>query len=302
LIFFQSIIGTVYGLGSSFSWALGNIALKSQAGKIPPLSVNFLRSVLGSAFYLTLIPFLDGWTVIFTLGMEPFLALILVVIIGFILSETLYLKSIEITDVNIVTPIFWSYPVFTSIFAWQFLSEVMTIRMVAGVILVVIGVGLISSNNNKGRKDYLKEKNPYLHKGILLSIFSSLSWGIGATIMKVGVIEGNPIILAAILTWLNSLVLLFFPVQIKRIFNRIHKDSRFFTANIFASLVGGPVLCNILYILAVRNVGASRAAVLGATAPLFTTIIAKFFLGEKLNQLVITGTVMTVLGVALNIG
>ncbi len=57
-----------------------------------------------------------------------------------------------------------------------------------------------------------------------------------------------------------------------------------------------PGLSQILFVVAVREVGASRAAVMIGTAPLLATIIAVGFRGEPLKAGLVAGTVLIVFG------
>jgi drug/metabolite transporter (DMT)-like permease len=50
---------------------------------------------------------------------------------------------------------------------------------------------------------------------------------------------------------------------------------------------------------AIRFIGASKAATIDATAPLFATIAAILILGEKVSWKTIFGTVLTIIGIWL---
>jgi drug/metabolite transporter (DMT)-like permease len=67
-------------------------------------------------------------------------------------------------------------------------------------------------------------------------------------------------------------------------------------AGYFALGIVVPGISQILFVVAVREVGASRTAIMIGTAPLLATIIAVAFRGEALVIGLVTGTVLIVIG------
>jgi len=64
----------------------------------------------------------------------------------------------------------------------------------------------------------------------------------------------------------------------------------------FAIGIVAPGLSQILFVVAVREVGASRSAIMIGTAPLLATIIAVGFRGEQLVAGLLIGTILIVIG------
>jgi len=75
--------------------------------------------------------------------------------------------------------------------------------------------------------------------------------------------------------------------------------SRLDLAIIAGAGLGGMAAGSLLYVYALLEAGAARAAVLSASSPLFAIPLAMLFLGEALTRRLLAGTAACVLGIAL---
>jgi drug/metabolite transporter (DMT)-like permease len=292
------LLGIFYGLLSSMTWAIGIVCLKTQIAKAAPLSINFVRSGFGCIFYLVAFLITGEWRELTGFETLPLIMIFATVLIGGILGESLYISSMRFGSVSRVTPIFWSYPVITTFLAGIFLGEQLTWFALLGAIFVVIGVGLISS------KEELKDKNNTSERvwmATLLAIGSAFAWGIGTTIIKISVEGGSPLAVSALMVWVNTIVLLFLPIHIPRTISLLNLDKQFLTNIAIAGFIGGMGLTSLFYVWTVREIGAGKAAVLGATAPLFTALLAFLLIKETLNRNTMIGILLVVLGVSINV-
>jgi len=71
---------------------------------------------------------------------------------------------------------------------------------------------------------------------------------------------------------------------------------------LFASLIAGPTIGATFYIVALREIGASRAMPLSGTYPLSTLLFERLLLGQKASGHVLYGTLLVVLGIGLLAG
>jgi drug/metabolite transporter (DMT)-like permease len=78
-------------------------------------------------------------------------------------------------------------------------------------------------------------------------------------------------------------------------------DKQFLTNIAIAGFIGGMGLTSLFYVWTVREIGAGKAAVLGATAPLFTALLAFLLIKETLNRNTMIGILLVVLGVSINV-
>ena len=68
---------------------------------------------------------------------------------------------------------------------------------------------------------------------------------------------------------------------------------------IFAAALLGMTIGSIFYTYTVKLIGASVAALLGSTSPLFAVPISIYYLNEVFNRKSLIGVLLTVVGVAL---
>jgi drug/metabolite transporter (DMT)-like permease len=61
----------------------------------------------------------------------------------------------------------------------------------------------------------------------------------------------------------------------------------------------GMGLGGLLYIAAVQDAGAGKAAILSATSPLFALPLAMLFLAERVTPRLMAGTLVSIVGISL---
>lgn len=295
----QTLLGIFSALGSGLLWGLGSVCIKTQSRKMTPVALNGLRSAFGSLFFIMAVVAIGKQGELFAFEIPHLVALTLTLLFGFIISDTLFFKSIEYIDISRAFPIVASYPIFTVFLARLFLDEALTWPMLLGTFLVVIGAGLLESQElpPSGKSSALRIRD--LKKGIGLAVVSSVCWGVAAVLLKVGLRGGDPLAAAALLAWGTSLVVLVFPIPWRRALSLAKDDRRFLSMVAVAGFLGGSGLAALLYVVAVDVIGAGQASVLTSTSPLFTVAIAVIFLHEVITRRVTLGTILTVLGVSL---
>lgn len=291
----SNLLGIFYGLMFSILWGFGNVCIKTQTGKLSALGINAIRSLFGSLFYLLVFLITGGWSEFLSFSTNTWIALAITVLIGNFLAESFFFASMKFAPISQVTPIYWTYPAITALLAWIFLGETFTWMTMVGILLVVIGVGNLGSNKEK--KVELKSTNS--KKGFFLAIASALLWGVGATVMKVGVDGGDPKAVTAVLVFMNTIILFFLPIQFPKIVSLLVKDSSFRINLAIAGMVGGSGFAALFYVLAVRSIGAGQAAVVGATTPLFSMLFAFLFYKETIAPKSILGAILIFVGISL---
>ena len=126
-----------------------SVKVKRMPGNYSIFTTIFYQNLIGSMFFLPLMLVLESQNILST-GFVPE-AGYAIIKLGFFASTIAFmfymyaLKFMEITKVNIFTNII---PVFTIIFSWLILDEIISIKKVVGMIVVICGV-LISQFNYK---------------------------------------------------------------------------------------------------------------------------------------------------------
>lgn len=126
-----------------------SVKVKRMPGNYSIFTTIFFQNLIGSLFFLPLMLILESQNIIATgFVSEAGFAILKLGLFASTIAFMFYmyaLKFMEITKVNIFTNII---PVFTIIFSWFILDEIITTKKVIGMIVVISGV-LISQFNYK---------------------------------------------------------------------------------------------------------------------------------------------------------
>ncbi|NHJ84897.1 MAG: DMT family transporter [Asgard group archaeon] len=164
-----------------------------------------------------------------------------------------------------------------------------------------------STKKNQNFKDKLYDskvitffRNNSMFFGILLAILTSVTWASGTTLIKYALNNTDVEIIPVNAARLFVLIPVAFVIYM---FNDGRKKkSNFSWKSVLLVVLGalfGLVAANIFYLQALDNVGTSTAAAIAAAGPMVTTPLSVIFLKEKVNWLVVIGTLCTIGGILL---
>ena len=290
------MMGAVYALTAAVVWAGTSTILKSLTARIDALSLNTLRLCVASLLMLALIPLLGRGAEFINTPLISLVYLIISGVIALAIGDTIFIKSLSYLNVSQAFPIAQcSNPVFTMFLAVSLLGESFTWATGLGTFFVLLGIYLIMStrmtHSTRGR---------IRGKGIVLAIIAGAAWATAAVTLKLGVMEMDPLVAAAILVLSATMVLLPFALsQRKRGALQLRKyGSRSLALAVisgFLSYGAGMVL----FIIAIQLIGAGKTVVLLSASPLFLLPFSIFILKERLTRLALVGIFIGVAGICL---
>lgn len=293
------MLGFLFGLGQALSWAGTTIILRSLSSELDAFLVNGLRAIAGGML-IVLVVFLTGATGDYRLlTATRLLYLIGSVALGGVVGDVFYVSSLKTLGVSRAFPITNSYPLFTILFSALFLGEQIGWTVIAGAVLVMLGVYLLA--RPKGRVediDGLALSKAQLIKGTLQALVTAALWGLNTVILSVGVtgIDGA----VALSVRLPAVILLCFLAATARgKLGSLRRINRKTVLRLIGSGVLGWGISGWLYTRTLQLAGPSRAAIFGATAPLFAVPLSMIFLHERPTRYVLVGTVLSALGIVL---
>jgi len=295
------LVGILFALAASISWAAGSIALRfGIAGmRILPATAVSLFSGLLYVFIVNLI-FDPG--AITRVEMGIFLGFAFIGVLQFLGGRALYYRGVALLGVGRATALGGATPIIASILAVVFLGEVVTLPLAIGILAVVTGVAVIVSDNFDTT---LAPHQSNLHKfisqsklGFITIMASSLVYSI-AQVLARGLLSGEVSSIAGSLITLGSgsLVLLVATTKdFKANYNVPKNDLLWiFIAGVLAS--NGAMLS---FLSLERAPVVLVSPIIGIT-PLITLVLAAMFLREreKLTLKVVLGSLVVVAGVTL---
>jgi len=287
--------GELLALMSALTSALSAVAMRPALRNISAVSANALRAIVASLFMLPIALVWGDLQSIYTFPAQ-FALLVVSVLAGFGLGETLYLKSMKLIGVSLSVSVVSTYPLFVVLAATPLLGEHPSALNVLGAIVITTGLVLVSRVKGNSEKDGRSRGN--LRPGLLLGLGAAVLYAVGSLIVAVGARGLDP--LAA--NGLRLPVLALFLVGGSALSRNIHDlrrvNWRIGAAVSFAGIIGmglGP----LFFIHAVQVAGASRSVPLASTSPIFAAFLASLVLGEKVNRWTWGAALLVTLGAAM---
>lgn len=219
-------------------------------------------------------------------------------IIGLALGDAFLFQAYVHIGARLTTLIMALDPVVSTLIAWLWLGEQLSLIEIGGILITVFGVGWVVMEQRNGQAEHSKKD---LILGILCGIGSVLGQAIGFVLSKKGLADNfSPlsgvvirIIVATLVMWILALL----GGKIKDTWagfsNKTARD------NILAGALVGPSFGVWLSMVAVQLIPVGIASTLMATRPVMLLPLSKWFYNEKISLRGIIGTLIALAGVTL---
>ncbi len=282
------IIGIVAALGTAFFLALVSIHFKRLVGKISSTHINLLRILFAIFFFwIFSLPSLNESELRIAFSVLP--GLILAIILGITIGDTLYIKSLKFIEVSRATVISSIYPIFVTLWGY-FLGENITFYRLMGTIIMIFAVWLASKSESSGitKGD--------LSKGVSLAILAAFMWSLGIILVRIFIDNANVFLINALRYPFAVLPLFtYFIIFSKSSFTQIFKvEKRVFVEILITGFY--TALANGLLCLSLQLVEASLASPIFSLQPILTSILAVIVLKERLSLSLIISIVLATIG------
>jgi len=289
------ILGSVIGLAGAALYGLSVVVYRSQADEIRPLAISAIKMWVALPFMAFMTLLLPGLDAAF-LPMTTIMLLATSVILGAVIGDTVYLWSQERVGVSVAFPISMSFPIITFFMTVGFLGEPLILSRLAGAAIAVLGVILISNEQNRQQNED-GTPNKFDKLGLLGAVVTAILYASGTTVLQVGIEGVDPIAGNLVRMIVGSIA--FIPmVGIARMGGMPYPTRRATKIVILAGFCGMAV-GSLLYVAAVAMVGAAIMSVIASSAPLYAVPISVLYLKEKVTLLSGIGILATIFGVVL---
>jgi drug/metabolite transporter (DMT)-like permease len=289
---FQSHIGEIASILTAICWTLSALFFQRAGAKVGSLSVNIIRIFLGILFL--------GVTTFFTRGMffpmdaTPYnwFWLGLSGVVGFFLGDLFLFKSYTLIGSRTSQLIMSLAPMITAIIGWLFLSEILPVKSILGIIVSISGIMIAVA----GKK--LKLNIPL--KGFLYALGGALGQAVGLVLSKKGMGDYDAIAatqIRAIFGFVCFFLLVTFLKRWRRISLAV-KD-RTSMKSITLGAVFGPFVGVTLSLYAVQHTHTGIAATLMALVPIFIIVPSAIMFNEKITARQVIGAVISIAGASI---
>jgi DME family drug/metabolite transporter len=289
--------GEVLAILAALFYAIHHVILRRVVMKLTNATLGIYISVpLSIPLYLLIMLTMGQVGTITSFGWQNYLWLSANGILSYIIGRGLFYFGVQRVGANITSALTRIAPVIVLILGVTILNELLSLRLVAGVLLVVFGVIIIGLHPDIYRGN-IKLASGISVKGILFGLCTGISWGIGAIFIKLGLEGSNYPIVGAFISFsaatIGLSISLFRSELRNALFNMGAKTALLFC---LPSLF----LCgsNLLRFIALSMSPASVVIPLISTLPVMT-IVLSFIVNRKLdvfNVNIILGAILVVVG------
>jgi drug/metabolite transporter (DMT)-like permease len=294
------MLGEIAALGAAFSWTVSAILYKEALAKTKPVSANVVRLAFTGLFLLVLLVVLGKFRVLTSLPLYVVVLAGVSGLIGLGLGDTLYLLSLKLIGVARAVPITCVYPLFNILWAIFVAKETVTLPVVAGATIIVLGIWLLSKEQEG--KQSLDKKS--MSKGIFFALATALAWSISiamidiaVTVPETGSLDHAFVINTIRVIAIAASLLVLAPLADRK-FEFLKMDKRTATALIS----GGFVALGIGWFLltySFLHIPQSQAVPISSTTPLFSTLTSIAILKEHVTLKTAVGAMAIVAGIFL---
>jgi drug/metabolite transporter (DMT)-like permease len=291
--------GEIAALGTALCWSVGPLFFTTAAKSIGALDTNRLRLLVTSVLYL--LGHLLVFGALFPAGLDRVSASMLVIsgVLGMAVGDTALYQSMLFIGPRRSMLVTTTTPVFSTVLAWVFLSQILGLWQVAGILLTVSGIGWVILRQ-PGAADGGPTRER-LVKGVSFALLAALTQSASLIVARRAMGETvNPFsaslvrfIGAAAVMWLYTVA----RGEVRKVVKSLF-DKRI-AALIGGGCVIGPFVGVTLSMVAIRFAPIGIATALMVTTPLMVIPFSRVFFDDHPGLRGVAGALLAVAGVAL---
>ena len=274
--FFAIFAAVSYGLNPFFGMPL-------YAEGLHPYSVLFYRFAFAAILTGMVLP-LTGNS--FKLPVKYILPTIAA---GVFMAATclLWFLSFRLMDTGIAATLLFIYPVMVALIMWGFFHEKLNCFTISGIIIALSGVALLC-NSGSGRVSLT---------GVILIMGSALAYAAYIVLVKVSRLKDFSSFTTTFYAMLIAVAIFLIPLK-GGCYLQMLPSARAWCNALGLALF--PSLCAFLFAaIAVKYIGATRTAILGALEPVTAVTVGILCFNESLTAKTVSGIVMIISAVVI---
>lgn len=292
-------IGEAAALTTAFLWAA--VGLLWSRVNLTAWGINLWKNIAASILLLAHLGMIACWSDVslFSGGWEAWKWLSLSGLVGIVLGDTLYFRSLQIVGPRRALILSTTAPVFGGALGWLFLGESLGGIQMLGIALTVGGVlwVITEPHANKEAPDLFPGSN---RMGTLCGLLAAFCQAAGGLTSKYGMADCDPVeasFIRVFVAAIGAFVAVLFLRQVKTSATSLVAKStlvRFVPAVIFGTWIG-----IWLSQVAFKYAGLAVATTLLATCPLFVLPMLRVTQGYAISLRAVLGTAAAIGGIAL---
>jgi drug/metabolite transporter (DMT)-like permease len=291
-------IGELAALATSFFFAITALIFTHTGRAVGSQITNRMRLTFALTYLIIINLVLFREPLPFSAEGSRWLWLGLSGIIGLSLGDAFLFQALVSVGARLGTLLLSLAPIFSSLLAWIFFGEVLSLLQITGIVLALVGIAWVVLAHEE------PPDTPRGHKrrGVLLGVLAGLGQSVGLVLSKQGMFgdfspfQANAIrmLVAVIFIWAWTA----FDGKVGATVSALREKPRMLWLIALGSLVG-PLLGVSASLLAVQHAEVGVASTLMALPPVIILPISYFVFKEKIGWQAILGTTLAIAGVAI---
>ncbi len=287
-------IGLAGTLSSSLFWAVAVILFRKSTDRVTGFGVNVGKNAVGIVFF-TLTLWVLGFDRIPRLPQRDFMLLVLSGAVGVGVGDLLFMESLKLLGAGLNAIVGCIYTPLMMLAGILFFSESVSLRLVAGAVMVVTAIVVASSGD-------VHQRPQKLALGILIAVLSMLATLVGAVLYK-DLLHRHDL---CFVTWVRLLsgsafLLLYYAVHPRRRTLLAGLENLHNWKSLTLSGFLGTYLAIGAWAVGLRNLPASLIAVFSELTVIVIILMAYFFLHESLTPRKMAATALAIGGALVSV-
>ncbi len=207
----------------------------------------------------------------------------------FAASSITYYQSFHFMDAGIASTILFVYPVMVAVIMAAFFKERVTAMTVVAIVMSLVGIGLLYKGGAGASLSVV---------GIILCILSSLAYAVYIVVVNQSSIRMSSYKMTFYAMLVCEITLVLYSFTSPELYLHVLPSPHAWMFAVWLSIV--PTILSLVFMtVAVRHVGATPTAILGALEPLTAVAIGVVVFGEELTFRLIVGILFILFAVML---
>ena len=292
----MNYIGEIAAVATAFCWSITSYAFTNAARRVGAIQVNIDRMSFASIILISIIT-ISGISL--NLSLNQISNLVISGILGLVLGDSFLFKSFQLIGARLGVIILASVPVLSTILAYFFLDEVISLLGMFGMLLTITGILIVMVE----KKSNWSNNVSISKTGIFYGFLGALGQACGLIFAKFAFQGGdlNGFSASFIRLFSASIIILPLAATFRRYKNPfgIYPKDGYSTKVILIGTIFGPVLGITGSLIAIEYAKVGIASTLMATMPIIMLPISRFYFKEKLEWKSIIGAFVAVIGAAI---
>lgn len=273
-------------------WSVNTALARGMVFTIKPMALSFFRWFFALVFIM---PFTMGrikedWPVI----KENWIFLSVLAFFSVAMYNSMIYLGAQYTTATNISLVIAAMPGMTLLLAWLINKEKTSVLQITGVGISLIGMLMVVS---KGSLTILKSLA--FNAGDLLIILAIFSWAVYSVLLRKRQIDLAPMTFLSVLITIGVACILPFYLWEYSVYRGFELNLKHLILFVFLGIFPS-ILSYICWNYGVKITGSATASVFMYLIPVFTSIIAFFFLGERLFAYHFIGGSMILVGLILS--